>query len=409
MTMHVPRVAVLHYDEIGLKGGNRRRFEEQLVRNVAELCRPALTRVERDYGYLVAEIDEHAELEDLRRRLALIPGIANFAFAVPVDLDLEAITAAAVELARESKYATFKVQASRANKRFPYDSMEINRRVGAAILEKVGGQVRMHEPDLTVHIEIGFREAYVSTQRYRGVGGLPVGTAGKLMALLSGGIDSPVAAHLMMRRGVRISIVHFQNETQVRAEVETKIQDLTRVLAQSQGPTKLYIVPFADLQFEIIASVPAKLRMIVYRRFMLRIATELARREKAKGLVVGDSLSQVASQTLDNLQVTYAATPLNVYAPLMGFNKNETIELAKKIGTYEISIRPYGDCCTFFVAQHPETRAKLEAVERVESQLDVDGLVQKAVREARRETICPEPLPLVEPSEVGEKDSEELF
>lgn len=398
MAIRTPTVVIIHYDEIGLKGANRRYFEETLAKNVALLCRPALRNVKRDYGYLVAEIEEGADLEALRRRLELIPGIANFSFAVPVDLDLAAIASAATDLARQVRYKSFKVHARRANKQFPYDSMEINRRIGAAILEQVGGTVKMENPDLTVYIEVGFREAYVATERYRGIGGLPVGTAGKLVALLSGGIDSPVAAHLMMRRGVRVTIVHFQNETQVRAEVETKIQDLTRVLAQSQGPTTLYIVPFADLQFEIIASVPAKLRMIVYRRFMLRIATELARRERAKGLVVGDSLSQVASQTLDNLHVTYAATPLNVYAPLMGFNKNETIELAKKIGTYEISIRPYGDCCTFFVAEHPETRARLSVIEGVEAALDVDGLVKKAVAEARKEVIQPEPVSVLEAS-----------
>ncbi|MDZ7374535.1 MAG: tRNA 4-thiouridine(8) synthase ThiI [candidate division KSB1 bacterium] len=385
-------VVVIHYDEIGLKGGNRRQFEESLLRNLKQLCRPAVGKVEREYGYLVAELEEGADLAQLRRRLELIPGIANFMFAVPVALDPEAIAEAAVRLAGQSTFETFKVQARRSNKQFPLDSLELNRLIGAAILEKVGGKVRLEEPDLTVHVEIGFREAYIGVERYRGVGGLPVGTAGKLMALVSGGIDSPVAAHLMMRRGVKVDVAHFQNETQVRTEVETKIQDLCRVLAGSQGPTTLYIVPFADLQFQIIASVPAKLRMIVYRRFMLRIATELARSEGAKGLIVGDSLSQVASQTLDNLHVTYAATPLNVYAPLMGLNKNETIELAKRIGTYEISIRPYGDCCTFLVSEHPETHARLEVVEAVESRLDVEGLVRKAVTQARRQIIDPEPL-----------------
>jgi len=396
-----PTVAILHYDEIGLKGANRRKFEEQLRRNVRQLCRPVLREVELDYGYLVARIDSAADLGGLRRRLELIPGIANFIFAVPTPLDLEAIIDAAVELAQQSSFTTFKVQARRSNKQFPLDSLELNRTVGSAILERVGGKVRLEDPDLTVHIEIGFREAYVGTERYRGVGGLPVGTAGKLVALISGGIDSPVAAHLMMRRGVKVVFVHFQNETEVRAETETKIYDLARVLARSQGPTTLYIVPFAELQFAIIAAVPARLRMLVYRRFMLRIATELARRVQAKGLVVGDSLSQVASQTLDNLQATYAVTPLNVYAPLMGFNKNETVELAKKIGTYEISIRPYGDCCTFFVPEHPETRASRKVLEAVEAGLDVEALVRKGAQGARRQVVYPEPLPTAEAMSAG--------
>jgi len=384
------RVLLIHYDEIGLKGENRARFEEQLQRNVKELLGKHLKAVRREYGYLLAEPQPDADLEQVSKRLELLPGVANFSFAVPVPLDLDALKKAAVELARSVKYETFKIHARRPNKLFPYTSMEINAELGAAVLEEVGGKVKLHDPDLTIHVEIGFQRAYVHAMRRRGVGGLPVGTAGKVVALLSGGIDSPVAAYLMMRRGAKVTVVHFQNETQVTAEVRDKVRDLARVLARYQGPTKLYMVPFADLQMALIASVPARLRMVVYRRFMLRIATRVARREKAKALVVGDNLSQVASQTLDNLRVAYQATDMTVLAPLIGFNKTETVEWAKKIGTFEISIRPYGDCCTFLVPKHPETHAKPRMVEEVEAGLDVDGLVRSAYDLAQREILEPD-------------------
>lgn len=386
------RVLLIHYDEIGLKGENRARFEEQLQRNVKELLGEHLKSVRREYGYLLAEPREEADLEVLRRRLELLPGVANFSFAVTVPLDLEALKQAAVQVARSARYETFKIHARRPNKLFPYTSMEINAELGAAVLEQVGGKVRLVDPDLTIHVEIGFQQAYVHAMRHRGVGGLPVGTAGKVVTLLSGGIDSPVAAYLMMRRGAKVTVVHFQNETQVTAEVRDKVRDLTAVLARYQGPTKLYMVPFADLQMALIATVPARLRMVVYRRFMLRIATRVARREKAKALVVGDNLSQVASQTLDNLRVAYQATDMTVLAPLIGFNKTETVEWAKKIDTFDISIRPYGDCCTFLVPKHPETHAKPRMVEQAEAALDVDALVKAAYDIAEREVIQPSPL-----------------
>ena len=383
-----PSIVLIHYDEIGLKGGNRARFEQQLLRNVKELAGEDLKSLRRDYGYIVGAIRPGADLASLKRRLELIPGIANFIFAVAVPLELEALKQAAVAVASEASFETFKIHTRRPNKLFPYDSIEVNRELGAAVLESVGGRVRLDNPDLTLHVEIGHQQAYISVERCRGVGGLPVGTAGKVVALLSGGIDSPVAAYLMMRRGAKVVIVHFQNETQVTAEVQNKIRDITEVLARYQGPTKLYVVPFADLQMEIIASVPAKLRMLVYRRFMFRIAEAIARREKARALVVGDNLSQVASQTLENLKVTYQVVGMPVLAPLIGFNKNETVEWAKRIATFEISIRPYGDCCTFLVARHPETHARQDVIDQVESHLEVQRLVDEAFAAARQDVVC---------------------
>jgi thiamine biosynthesis protein ThiI len=239
--------------------------------------------------------------------------------------------------------------------------------------------VDLSNPQVTVWIEICDKEAYVYSRRVEGIGGLPVGVAGRVVALISGGIDSPVAAFMAMKRGCEVVAVHFFNQTMHSPKVREKIRMLAEKLAEYQGKVRLYMVPFKDVQFEIINRVPSKLRMVVYRRSMMRMANLIAEKEGCKAVVTGDSLSQVASQTLENINVIYSASNLAVLPPLIGMDKEEIVAIAKRIGTYEISILPYEDCCSFMVAQHPETRAKIEDVVKCEG---LEELERKAVEES---------------------------
>jgi len=393
-------IYVVHYGEIGLKGKNRERFERALVRNI-ERALPvpeASGKVRRRYSRIVVA-DGAPEIAEALR---FIPGIRYFARAKRTALELEAIKAAAVELAetigREAR--TFKVAARRTSKDFPLDSIELNRVVGAHVQQATGKAVSLTQPELVIHIEIHEDEAYVYPEKIQGIGGLPVGTAGKVVALISGGIDSPVAAFMMMKRGCEVILTHFFNETLHSPQVRRKLEQLAQVLTKVQPEIKLYMVPFGELQREIIRWIPARYRMLVYRRVMTRLADKIAEVEGAKALVTGDSLAQVASQTLDNLQVIYAAAERPVLAPLIGFDKEETIRLAKEIGTYEISILPYEDCCSFMIAQHPETHGRLELIEELEREMKVHLDLEKTLAAAevkRFEVGMPSPAEASKP------------
>jgi thiamine biosynthesis protein ThiI len=370
---------VIHYGEIGLKGKNRDYFERALVGNInLELTKVGDARVRKRYGRMLIE-DGAA---DIGQVLRFIPGIKYFAKAKMVNPEIEAIKGAALQLAEavESQAGAFKIAAKRTDKSFPLSSIEVNRVVGAHIVEETGKGVSLENPDLTIYIEIYDNEAYVYREKTYSVGGLPVGTAGRVISLLSGGIDSPVAAFMMMKRGCEVVLLHFFNETIHSHEVRRKIAMLAEILTKVQGRIKLYMVPFGELQREIVKFIPARYRMLVYRRLMMRIANEIAGTEEAKAIATGDSLAQVASQTLENLNVIYAASCYPVLAPLIGFDKEETILIAKEIGTYEVSIRPYEDCCSFMVAQHPETRGRIEPIEELEKslQLDIEDAIKKA-------------------------------
>jgi len=368
-------IYVVHYGEIGLKGKNRDYFERTLVRNIARALKK---RVSRRYSRIVIE-DGAPEVGEA---LKFIPGIKYFARAKLVGLTIEAIKAAALQLAEAEggEARSFKIAARRTDKNFPLDSIEINRTVGAHVQQGTGKAVSLEEPDLTIYIEIHGDEAYVYHEKTRGIGGLPVGTAGRVVSLFSGGIDSPVAAFMMMKRGCEVVLLHFFNETIHSPQVRRKLELLGEVLTKIQGEVKLYMIPFGGLQREIVRAVSPRYRMLVYRRIMMQIANGIAEAEGAKALVTGDSLAQVASQTLENLNVIYAASCYPVMAPLIGFDKEETIRLAQKIGTYEISIMPYADCCSFMIAPHPETRGKLGVIEALERNLNLD--IQSAVKRA---------------------------
>lgn len=347
-------VVVIHYGEIGIKGKNRSFFENLLMNNIQKKTGK---KPRRESGQLVVE---DCDLDVLRK----IPGIAYLSPAVQVKLDVEEMKKKAVQFLKGRDFSTFKVQTRRHVKTFKYDSMEINRLVGTAIAEKLDKKPQMKNPDLELKIDVS-KEAYLSTDRIEGVGGMPTQKRKKVIGLLSGGFDSPVAAYMMMRRGCEVVLVHFHNENQMKGAVKNKVKQLAEKLSAYQQDTVLYVVPFGKIQQEIIRYVDSPVRMLVYRRIMMILAERIARDHKAKLLVTGDSLSQVASQTLDNLHALYTVAPLPVISPLIGMHKMEIVDIAKEIDTYEISSQPYGDCCSFFIPKHPELKAR-------PSDLDVD-------------------------------------
>ncbi len=374
------QVFLIHYSEIGLKGENREFFERKLMENInLAIKRITTKKAKRRYGRVILDADEKSR-ESVKEKLRKLPGIKYFALANVAKLDMADIKKIALKVIEDKTFETFKIQTTRSNKSFSLNSMEVNKIVGEYVLGKTKKKVKLKDPDITLFIEICEKESYIYTEKIRGVGGLPVSVSGKVVSLLSGGIDSPVASFLLMKRGCKVVFVHFFNETLHSIDVRKKIEEIVEKLAEFQNGGKLYMVSFGDVQREIIKNVPSHYRMLIYRRFMMRIASEIARKEKAKALVTGDNVAQVASQTLDNLQVIYDAAELPVLTPLAGFDKEETISLAKEIGTYEISIQPYPDCCSFMIAKHPETRGKIDIVKKLEEKMNVKNLVENALR-----------------------------
>jgi thiamine biosynthesis protein ThiI len=380
---------LIHYSEIGTKGTNRRYFETALCRNVqGALSGLGAGTVRREAGRLVARLAEDADLSGIQARLSQVPGVAWHAPARTLPSEIDAITEAVVAMALPHPKETFRVSARRADKDFPMDSLAVNRHVGRAVVEATGRSVSLDHAAYAYGVEIDRRRSYAYWDRRPGCGGLPVGTQGPLVALVSGGIDSPVAAFRMMLRGCRIHLVHFLNYSVGSARVSEKVRDLARRLSLYHGPLTLTILPFEDLQREIVMVVPAKHRMIVYRRMMLRIAEEIREEVGAHGFVTGDSVGQVASQTLENLRAIHDAADWPVYSPLAGMDKNEITDQARAIGTYEISIRPGEDCCSFLVARHPETRADLEEIRALE-RFDPGPGIRDALERRQEETFRP--------------------
>ena len=377
---------VIHFDELTLKGANRAFFERRLENNLREALG---VKIFREAAKFVIKLGKNEDFSLLRDRLKLIPGISNFFPAFECAADIDAIKTAALAVVKFYSPKTFKIEATRSCKKFPMNSMEIMREVGGYVLTESDDELRVdvRKPELLVRVEVQGKKAFVLGAKETGIGGLPVGTARKIVCLLSGGIDSPVAGAMMMKRGAEVIFVHCFNSTINQAGVEKKIQDLVAALAKIQGSAVLYIVPFDELQREVIANVAADLRMIVYRRLMFKVAEAIAKKEDARAIVTGDSLGQVASQTLENLDVVYEATDLLKFAPLIGMNKREVMDLAQKIGTYEISIRPYGDCCSFMIAKHPETRANIKVVKSQEKNIGAARLLKKAVKNGEKKIV----------------------
>ncbi|MBS3074743.1 tRNA 4-thiouridine(8) synthase ThiI [Candidatus Pacearchaeota archaeon] len=378
-----PNTIIIHYSEIATKGLNRRFFEDTLIKNIAAALGIKKSIVKRKYGKIVVETEGN---EDIRYRLQKIPGIAYFAFGVKAKLDIEDIVKESLNYIGGTAFRTFRVSAKRSNKNFGHTSDEINNIVGKAVLEKFpDSKVKLNAPDIELFIEISEKEAYLYTnnEKFRGIGGLPVGSSGRVIASLSGGIDSPVASFMAMKRGCKVVFVHIHNSSVQGEIVKDKIKKLVDILRYYQNEAKLYIIPFEKLQMDIIMRVPAKIRMIIYRRFMMKIMNRIALNEKAKAVVTGDNIGQVASQTLENINCIHKASLLPVLPPLIGMNKEEIIEIARKIGTYETSIIKGEDCCSFMIAENPETQGKLENIEEAEKKItDAEELVDESVKGA---------------------------
>jgi len=387
------RCAIVHYHELALKGRNRDYFEQRLVRNIQfALQGLGITRVENLRSRIRVILPPETDGAVVSERLARVCGIANFSLAraVPLNLvepNLEELNAAIVEELRLKSFSTFRVTAKRADKRLPLTSMDVERMVGAAVHERTGKPVSLKDPDLTIYIELLSKDVYFSVDKIQGPGGMPVGVSGTVTCLISGGIDSPVAAYRMIKRGCRAVFVHFSGRPLVSRASEDKVRELVQTLSAYLHDTRLYVIPFGEIQREIVLHTPAPFRVVLYRRMMLRIAEALARKEQCWGLVTGDSLGQVASQTPENLSVVEEAAGLPILRPLIGMDKLEITDEAKRIGTYETSIEPDQDCCKLFTPPHPSTRTRLEELLNVERALDIPRLVQQGLDKAELSDI----------------------
>ena len=363
---------LIHFGELSLKGKNKSAFERQMGLNLKRLLKPK--KVIRQYGRMLLDVEEVTE--ELLERLALIPGIRNFAPVYVAEPNLDSIRDVAKQALTETfgdvTGRGFRLTARRSYKQFPLTSPELNLQVGGYLKAELGLEVNLNNPEITVHVEVTKDEVYIYTDKRNGIGGLPVGSSGKGVVLFSGGIDSPVAAYTMMKRGMEVVLVHLYNSTINRDF--TKIHDLARQLSKYQGRTQLIMIDLEEFQRHAIAMVPDKYRMIIYKRQMIRSAGKVAAECQASALVTGDSLGQVASQTLENINAIYDASPLPLLSPLIGYDKEEIIHLGRRIGTYEISIEEYCDICSFLIAKHPETRGRKDEVTRFESMLPIDGL-----------------------------------
>ena len=384
---------VVRYHEIALKGGNRHRFVSRLVSNLrAATAGLGVTRAQSLPGRVVLWLAADADVDEIAARTAATFGVANFSRGVSLPLDLDRISAAAVAAASASSAASFAIVTRRSHKAFPLTSPQLNAHVGDAVVRATGLRVDLDHPELAIAVDILPRSALVPGQNMPGPGGLPTGISGKVTCLLSGGIDSPVAAYRMMQRGCRVGFVHFHGGPYTDRASRDKARELVAHLTRWQLQSDLSVVPFGEIQAEIVARVPRSHRVVLYRRMMLRIAAVLARRGGAKALVTGESLGQVASQTLANMTIIGAASPMLVLRPLVGMDKAEIIAQAERIGTFPISILPDQDCCTLFVPRHPTTHATEAEVAAAEAQLDVAALVQRGVDAAERELFA-DPAP----------------
>lgn len=375
---------LVHYHEIALKGKNRPMFVRRLAENLRLATQGlGVKEVRRLTGRLVLMLAPDAAIDEIRRQLSRMPGIANFALASRTPLQLDGLKEAVVQGLTGREFRTFRVQTKRGYKAFPLTSPEINREVGHYIQTQREAGVDLERPDLTVSIEILPHEAFFFFERQAGPGGLPVGVSGTVLCLLSGGIDSPVAAYRMLKRGCRVVFVHFHSYPILSRVSQEKVRELVAILNPYQATSRLILVPFAALQREIVTEVPGPARVVLYRRVMLRIAQELALLVAAKALVTGESLGQVASQTLDNLAVIEAVSRLPVLRPLIGMDKQEIVAQAMALGTYEVSIIPDQDCCTLFVPRNPTVRADPDEIDGLEARLDMARLIRHGMEGAQ--------------------------
>lgn len=381
--MGVRDFLIVHYHEVGLKGGNRASFERALIRNI-ERSTSDLGQLtgRRLPGRILIPVPDGVDGALVAARVAEVYGVANFAQARGGRLDFDGICALASDVMRETPYETFAVRARVAHSNFSMSGREINEKLGAHLLEHNGARVNLSAPDRTCHVEVVGDLVLVYADKRQGSGGLPVGTSGRVAVLLSAGIDSPVAAARMMRRGARATFIHFHSQPFTDGSSVRNTLEIAQILTRRQYETTLYLVPLAPSQEQIVTACPEALRTILYRRMMMRIASRLARADGAQALVTGDSLGQVASQTLENLTVVEAASDLPVLRPLIGHDKLEIIAESQALGTFEVSSAPCQEACVLFEPKKPVTKARLIDVERAERTLDLPAMSDAAAQSA---------------------------
>ncbi|MFC1598797.1 tRNA uracil 4-sulfurtransferase ThiI [Patescibacteria group bacterium] len=374
---------IIHYGEIYLKGGNRKFFEDKLIRNIeAALQDLGNIWLRHIAGRIIVLIEDNWDLEDIKQKLQKVFGIEYFTFAWKTTQDIKQIEKDLYSLIKDKEFTSFRITTRRTNKKFPVHSQDMDIKLGDLVVKKMKKKVNLENPDLNCHLDIFRDYAFIYFDKFECRGGLPVGVSGKLLCLLSGGIDSPVAANLMQKRGSEIVFVNFDAYPATPKENQEKVEDLTKVLNKYQEKSKLYIVPFLDIQKEIIRKVPEDYRVVFYRRMMLRIAKQIAVQENILALVTGESLGQVASQTVENIRVISEAIDLPILRPCIGLNKEEITNLAKEINTYDISSQPFDDCCSLYVPKHPVTHSDLDLVLDTEKDWKYDNLLDQAVVDA---------------------------
>lgn len=377
------RSIVVHYKELALKGRNRPWFVQILVQNLKNALKGiGVPRVRSVMGRIEIDLAPEASFEAARERIRHVFGIANFSLAGRAPHDFQALADAILADLADIEVPTFRVSARRADKRIPFTSPQVEREVGGLIKQAKGWKVDLDDAALTIHLEMLPDHAFYFFGKIPGAGGLPSGTSGRLTCLVSGGIDSPVAAYRMMRRGCTVSFVHFHSYPILSRASQEKVREIVTLLTQYQQHARVAMVAFGELQQQVVLAVPPQYRVVIYRRLMLRIAEQLARKWKSRALVTGEVVGQVASQTLENMTVIADACSLEILRPLVGMDKDEISDEAEAIGTLPISNIPDQDCCTLFTPRNPATRARLADVLRAEEALPIDEMVAGAVAAA---------------------------
>lgn len=367
---------IKYASEIFLKGLNRRIFEKKLMKNIDSVLKDCRYEFISDQGrwFLYSE-----DLEEVMSKVKRVFGVSEVCLVTEVEPTMEAISAQAVVEAEDFGETTFKVESNRANKAFPLNSMEMSREIGAVVLNAVEGlRVDVHKPQRIINVEVRKR-AYVYSKRVKAVGGMPYGTNGSTMLMLSGGIDSPVAGYLMARRGVELNAIYFHSHPYTSERAKEKVKDLARLLKGYTGKINLYVAPFTDIQMDIIEKCPENELTIIMRKFMMRVACAVAEKYNINSVTTGESIGQVASQTMEGLMVSNDVADRPVFRPLIAMDKIDIMDISRDIGTYETSILPYEDCCTIFVPKHPKIKPRVDLIRKSESILDIDRLVQECI------------------------------
>lgn len=377
---------ICHYSEIALKGGNRSFFERKLVENIKKSINSEFVLdIKKISGRILVILNDGVIKSEIEESLKRVFGISNFLFCIKTKSTIEDISRELTLILEKEKFKTFRITTKRSEKNTPNTSQQINEQVGANIFNHFKDiSVNLENPDINCFVEIVEGSAYISIKKIQGLNGLPVGTGGKVILMLSGGIDSPVAGFMAMSRGLNVILVHFHTYPETSQNSIEKVKEISKILSKYQPRTKLYLVPFAKIQKQIFLSINPKLRVIFYRRLMFKIAQEIAKKEKALGIVTGESIGQVASQTLENINATQNGIAMPIIRPLICYHKDDIIEKARQIKTFDISILPHDDCCSRFLPKHPEIRAKIEDVLAEEKKLNIDLMIKEALNEIEK-------------------------